>query len=131
MKINQLSAFLLTATLLFNACGKKTVVEPIDTNTIIIAEGGTLTGSYDKPVLVQGKNIILKGYTYFASGSTLTIPAGTTIKSDVTDKGAIIIERAFKIFLSNLSKPHWSISNIFKALSAVSVSIFPLLLTIA
>jgi hypothetical protein len=97
MKINKLSAFLLTATLLFNACGKKTVLEPIDTNTIIIAEGGTLTGSYDKPVLVQGKNIILKGYTYFASGSTLTIPAGTIIKSDITEKGAIIIERGAKI----------------------------------
>ena len=96
MKINKLFTLLLAGSILLGSCGKDD--EPtIDPNTVIIAEGGTLSGSYNQPVLVQGRNITLKGYTYFASGSTLTIPAGTTIKSDVTDKGAIIIERGAKI----------------------------------
>ena len=97
MKINKLFAFLITGTILLGACGKEEKPDPVDPNTILIAEGGTLTGSYTQKVVVQGKNVTLKGYTYFASGSTLTIPAGTTIKSDVTDKGAIIIERGAKI----------------------------------
>jgi hypothetical protein len=97
MKINKLLILLLTGTVFFGACGKDDPIDDVPANTIIIAEGGTLTGSYTQPVLVQGRNITLKGYTYFASGSTLTIPAGTTIKSDVTDKGAIIIERGAKI----------------------------------
>jgi hypothetical protein len=97
MKINKLFAFLMTGTILLGACGKEEKPDPVDPNTILIAEGGTLSGSYTQKVVVQGKNVTLKGYTYFANGSTLTIPAGTTIKSDVTDKGAIIIERGAKI----------------------------------
>ncbi len=40
---------------------------------------------------------ILKGYTYVSSNSTLTIEAGTIIKSDVTEKGALIIDKGSKI----------------------------------
>ena len=97
MKINNLFALLLAGTMFLGACGDKEKASSIDPNTILIAEGDTLKGSYTQPVLVQGKNIVLKGYTYFATGSTLTIPAGTTIKSDITNKGAIIIERGAKI----------------------------------
>lgn len=39
----------------------------------------------------------LKGYVYVKDGATLTIPAGTIIKSDLIDKGALIIERGGKI----------------------------------
>ncbi|RYY00026.1 T9SS C-terminal target domain-containing protein, partial [bacterium] len=40
---------------------------------------------------------MLKGYVYVKDGATLTIPAGTIIKSDIIDKGAIIVERGGKI----------------------------------
>ncbi len=40
---------------------------------------------------------ILKGYVYVKDGATLTIAAGTVIKSDVVDKGALIFERGSKI----------------------------------
>ncbi len=40
---------------------------------------------------------ILKGYTYVSSNSTLTIEAGTIIKSDVTEKGAVIIDKGSKL----------------------------------
>jgi hypothetical protein len=39
----------------------------------------------------------LKGYVYVKDGATLKIPAGTIIKSDIVDKGAIIVERGGKI----------------------------------
>ena len=97
MKINKLFAFLLAGTILLGACGKEEKPDPVDTNTIFIAEGGTLTGSYTQKVVVQGKNINVKGFTYFTSGSTLTIPSGTTIKADFVEKTAIIIERGAKI----------------------------------
>src|SRR5690606_26427426 len=40
---------------------------------------------------------ILKGYVYVKDGATLTIEPGTIIKSDVTEKGALIIERGAKL----------------------------------
>ena len=39
----------------------------------------------------------IKGYVYVKDGATLTIPAGTILRSDVVDKGAIIVERGGKI----------------------------------
>lgn len=99
MKFNKFLTLALAATVFLGACKEDAPVDPIPANTIVIENGGTLTGSYTQNVLVRGTNptITLKGYTYFTTGTTLTIPAGTTIKSDVTDKGAIIIERGAKI----------------------------------
>jgi hypothetical protein len=39
----------------------------------------------------------LKGYVYVKSGATLTIPAGTIVKSDIIEKGAIIVEPGAKL----------------------------------
>jgi hypothetical protein len=99
MKINKLFTLLLAGTILLGSCGKDDPIDDTPANTIIIENGGTLTGSYTQNVIVRGTNptITLKGYTYFTSGTTLTIPAGTTIKSDITDKGALCIERGARI----------------------------------
>lgn len=40
---------------------------------------------------------ILKGYVYVTDGATVTFEAGSIIKSDVTEKGALIIERGAKL----------------------------------
>lgn len=40
----------------------------------------------------------LKGYVYVVAPAKLTIPAGTVIKSDVSEKGALIIEQGAQIF---------------------------------
>ncbi|NJO24911.1 MAG: hypothetical protein HC867_02640, partial [Bacteroidia bacterium] len=40
---------------------------------------------------------ILKGYVYVTEGATLTFEAGCVIKSDITEKGALIIERGAKL----------------------------------
>ncbi len=40
---------------------------------------------------------ILKGYVYVTEGATITFEAGCIIKSDITEKGALIIERGAKL----------------------------------
>jgi hypothetical protein len=47
--------------------------------------------------LTSDRTWILKGYVYVPNGVTLTIQPGTRIISDVTEKGALIIERGGKI----------------------------------
>lgn len=47
--------------------------------------------------LTADKEWTLKGYVYVPAGVTLTIEPGTVIKSDVTEKGALCIERGGKI----------------------------------
>jgi hypothetical protein len=56
-----------------------------------------LVGSYERNISLSPGTYTLKGYVYFTAGTTLTIPAGTIIKSDVSQKGALIIERGAKI----------------------------------
>jgi hypothetical protein len=65
-----------------------------------------LTGSYERDITLEGGTYTLKGYVYFTSGKTLTIPEGTVIKSDTSQKGALIIERGAKIQANgSASKP--------------------------
>jgi hypothetical protein len=56
-----------------------------------------LVGSYERNITLSPGTYTLKGYVYFTAGATLTIPAGTIIKSDVSQKGALIIEKGAKI----------------------------------
>ncbi|MFN5642158.1 MAG: hypothetical protein ACK45S_07120 [Sphingobacteriales bacterium] len=56
-----------------------------------------LVGSYERDITLQPGTYTLKGYVYFTAGTTLKIPAGTIIKSDISQKGALIIERNAKI----------------------------------
>lgn len=66
------------------------ILTPPD-NTIL---SGTLS---QNKILTADKAWTLKGYVYVPNGVTLTIEPGTTIISDVTDKGALCIERGGKI----------------------------------
>lgn len=56
-----------------------------------------LVGSYERDITLTPGTYTIKGYVYFTSGTTLKIPAGTILKSDVSQKGAIIIEKGAKI----------------------------------
>jgi hypothetical protein len=56
-----------------------------------------LTGSYERNITLTGGTYTLKGYVYFTPGTVLAIPEGTIIKSDVSQKGALIIEKGAKI----------------------------------
>ncbi|MFN4285306.1 MAG: hypothetical protein ACK4E8_05005 [Lacibacter sp.] len=56
-----------------------------------------LQGSYERNITLTGGKYTLKGYVYFQSGTTLRIPEGTIIVSDIAQKGALIIERGARI----------------------------------
>lgn len=65
-----------------------------------------LVGSYERSITLDGGVYTIKGYVYFTSGTTLRIPAGTILKSDISQKGALIIERGAKIeALGTADKP--------------------------
>ncbi len=79
------------------SCKKDKGVDPVDTNTLNLQSGAEITGTYKQKVILAEGTYTLKGYVYFEDGASLTIAPGTIIKSDVTQKGAIIIERGAKI----------------------------------
>jgi hypothetical protein len=71
--------------------GGGTVVTPTDPTSNVIS--GVITSS---KFYAKGK-WVLKGYVYVVDGATITFEAGSVIQSDVTEKGALIIERGAKI----------------------------------
>lgn len=56
-----------------------------------------LQGSYSRNITLTGGTYTIKGYVYFTAGFTLSIPKGTILKSDVSQKGALIIERGARV----------------------------------
>jgi hypothetical protein len=78
----------------FTACrdSKKDDPKPADEAYVLSGEIG------EDKVLSPDRSWTLKGYVYVKSGATLTIPAGTVIKSDIVEKGALIVESGAKIF---------------------------------
>jgi hypothetical protein len=67
----------------------------------------TLSGSINTTTtLTSDKVWTLKGYVYVTDGVKLIIQPGTTIISDISEKGALCIERGAQIFAEGtLSKP--------------------------
>jgi hypothetical protein len=67
----------------------------------------TLNGNINTTTtLTSDKVWILKGYVYVTDGAKLIIQPGTTIVSDISEKGALIIERGSQIFAEGTaSKP--------------------------
>jgi hypothetical protein len=74
----------------FDEDDDSTVTPPDPDNNIIT---GTISSSR---FYAKGK-YILKGYVYVTEGATLTFEAGSLIQSDITEKGALIIERGAKL----------------------------------
>lgn len=68
-----------------------TTVTPTDPTSNVIS--GTISSSR---FYAKGK-YVLKGYVYVTDGATLTFEAGSLIQSDITEKGALIIERGAKL----------------------------------
>ncbi|MET0242307.1 MAG: hypothetical protein ABW174_02515 [Flavitalea sp.] len=60
-------------------------------------ESKVLSGTVDANLTLAKGTYTLKGYVYVNNGATLTIAAGSVIKSDVTEKGALIVERGAKL----------------------------------
>ncbi|MGK2862462.1 MAG: hypothetical protein ACSLE0_11040 [Chitinophagaceae bacterium] len=67
------------------------ITQPADSTSNVIT--GTVSSSR---FYAKGK-YVLRGYVYVAEGATLTFEAGSVIQSDITEKGALIIERGGKL----------------------------------
>lgn len=97
MKFQKLLSVMLISSLALttvSSCNK----DDEDTTPVVDNENYTLSGDItSNRTLKNTQAYTLKGYVYVKAGATLTIPAGTIIKSDVTDKGALIIEKGGKI----------------------------------
>lgn len=85
---------LLAALLVLSACQRN---NNDDDEEIILQPEVIPSQISANKTLTNDRVWILKGYTYVSSNSTLTIEAGTVIKSDVTEKGALIIDKGSKI----------------------------------
>ncbi|MDP2414853.1 hypothetical protein [Daejeonella sp.] len=101
MKSLKFNALILAVAILAASCQKNSEPDPINPNakqTLTLQNGAVITGVYKNTILnIPEGNFTLKGYVYFEDGSEINIAAGATIKSDVSDKGALIIERGAKI----------------------------------
>lgn len=83
---------LLLVSILFG-CTKEEIDGPIN-----VPSETTISGNIIKTTTLTSDKIwTLKGYVYVTDGATLIIQPGTTIKSDIAEKGALIIERGAKI----------------------------------
>ena len=85
----------LFASLTMFACSKDLggEVTPINVPT-----STTLTGNITATTtLTSDKEWVLKGYVYVTDGAKLIIQPGTIIKSDISEKGALCIERGAQI----------------------------------
>ena len=69
-------------------------VNPIDSTGNI---SRTISGTISTSRFYPKGTYTLRGYVYVTDGTTLTFEAGSIIKSDITEKGAIIIERGAKL----------------------------------
>lgn len=100
MKKFFLGTLILATTFSFTSCVKVNfdeggaVIAPPDPTSNIIS--GVISSSkfYAKGTW------ILKGYVYVTDGATITFEAGCIVKSDITEKGALIIERGAKLVAS-------------------------------
>ena len=60
-------------------------------------ETKVLTGTIDNSITLKKGTYTLRGYVYVNNGAILTIEPGTIVKSDISQKGALIIERGSKL----------------------------------
>lgn len=94
MKNLKLVAILLCGVLAISSCRKDNETE----EPVVPLAPEIITGVISaNKTLTADRVWILKGYVFVNGNATLTIEPGTIIKGDLTDKGALIIERGSKL----------------------------------
>lgn len=81
---------------IISSCGKddSPVDETGNLEIVNLQSGAVLQGSYSgKDIRLAEGTYTLKAYVYLTGGSKLTIAPGSVIKSDIVEKGALIVER--------------------------------------
>ena len=98
---NSVSGVIVIATVVtfsMSACVKVNLGdEIIEDTTGNVIPSTVIEGTIDKSVTLSRGKYTLKGYVYVNNGAILTIEAGSVIMSDVTEKGALIIEKGSKL----------------------------------
>lgn len=95
MKLAKFLAFTFGAAVLLSACRNNDTGDDDDLDPILPE---TLVGDVTtNKTLTSDRVWILKGQVKVKNGATLTIQEGTVIKSDVTEKGSLIITRGCKL----------------------------------
>jgi len=82
-----------------NGTGGGGTTDPQDPAT----NGGVIQGILNKSYYLPKGKYTLKGYVYVTDGNILTIAPGSVIVSDITEKGALIIERGAKLIADGRS----------------------------
>ena len=96
MKQLNLSVIILIMTAAIFSCGKDDTPAPPPPPPAV--KDSILRGSIIKDTILTADRVwVLNGYVYVANNATITIEAGTKIVSDITNKGALCIERGAKI----------------------------------
>lgn len=95
MKTKNIILYLSFLVLVFNACRKKELFEPIDTSAkpASVLEGEIL----ENKTLTSDRVWILKGFVVVKNNSVLTIQPGTVIKGGIGQKSALVISQGSKI----------------------------------
>jgi hypothetical protein len=94
------AVFIIISSLAVISCVKVNVGDDL---TGVPGDGGdpndskVLTGTIDENLTLAKGTYTLKGYVYVNNGAVLTIEPGTIVKSDVAEKGALIVERGSKL----------------------------------
>jgi hypothetical protein len=90
---------LVATTVSVTSCVKVDISDDIvgSDTTGTSAPSNIIEGTIDKSVTLPKGKYTLKGYVYVNNNATLTIEAGSVIMSDVTEKGALIVERGSKL----------------------------------
>jgi hypothetical protein len=91
ISIATVSSLFMTACIKVNI-GDEMIQDSTGNTTLTVLEG-----TIDKSVTLTRGKYTLKGYVYVNNGAILTIEAGSVIMSDVTEKGALIVERGSKL----------------------------------
>jgi hypothetical protein len=86
-----ISIFSVTSCVKVNFDEGSSITPPVDSTSNVIT--GTVSSSR---FYAKGK-YVLRGYVYVTEGATLTFEAGSVIQSDITEKGALIIERGGRL----------------------------------
>lgn len=87
----------LVSLLSVTSCVKVNFDEDTTTAPPVDPDNKEITGTISSSRFYAKGTYTLKGYVYVTEGATLTFEAGSIIKSDITEKGALIIERGGKL----------------------------------
>jgi hypothetical protein len=82
------------------SCVKVNFDDGHDGTPVVDPGSNIITGVISSSKFYAKGKWVLKGYVYVTNGATITFEAGSIIQSDVTEKGALIIERGAKLIAS-------------------------------